>query len=63
MDGFFDDIDSSDSDSDDDNASSDNDGPGNDTDDDDESDVVEFDNEGSEINDNTTLKSNEIIKN
>ena len=50
-------------DSDDDNDSSDNDTSGNNKNDDDELDVVEFGNEGREINENPTLNSNESNKN
>ena len=74
MEGVFDDIHSSESNSDSDvdsnddndssdNDSADNDSAGNDSDDDSELDVVEFDDEGCEINDNITLKSNESNKN
>ena len=74
LEGVFDDIHSSESNSDSDvdsnddndssdNDSADNDSAGNDSDDDSELDVVEFDDEGCEINDNITLKSNESNKN
>ena len=71
LDGLFDNTNISDNDTDDDvdnndnDDSSDNDSSDNDTDDDDddELDIVDFDNEGREINENPTLKSNKSNKN
>ena len=65
LNSLFDDTDNSDSDTDDDVDNNDNDDSSdNDTDDDDdELDIVDFDNEGREINENLTLKSNKANKN